>query len=90
VNPNHFSSATAISPPALLAHSVIFWLRVLPRSMVASHPDMFKPSTVDESKLLKLVENRFLPDRAVLQCWLAKREDIPTPNTKEIVVLTSL
>jgi hypothetical protein len=35
--------------------------------MVASHPEMFLPSTVDEDELLKLVENHLLPSRAILQ-----------------------
>jgi hypothetical protein len=50
---------------------------------------MFQPSTVDESALLKLVENHLLPSCAILQWWSAKDEDIPTLNTTEIVVLTS-
>jgi hypothetical protein len=33
--------------------------------MAASHPAMFQKSTVDESEILNLVENRFLPDREV-------------------------
>jgi hypothetical protein len=71
-------------------HSLNFWLRVLlPLAMVASHPDMLKPSTIDESELLKLVENNFLPDHAAPQWWPTKGEDIPTPNNKQIVVLTS-
>jgi hypothetical protein len=57
--------------------------------MAASHPDMFQQSIVDESEILKLVENCFLPTRAVLQWRPAKGEDIPTPNTKEIVVFSS-
>jgi hypothetical protein len=46
--------------------------------MVASHPNMFQQSTVDESEILKLVENCFLPNCAVLQWRPAKGEDIPT------------
>jgi hypothetical protein len=43
-------------------------LRVLlPHAMAASHPEMFQPSNADENELLKLVENCFLPDHAVLQ-----------------------
>jgi hypothetical protein len=49
---------------------------------------MFQISTADESELLKLVKNRFLQDRAMLQWWPVKGEDIPTPNTKKIVMLT--
>jgi hypothetical protein len=57
--------------------------------MAASHPNMFQQSAMNESKILKLVENRFLPNHAVLQWRPAKGEDIPTPNTKEIVVFSS-
>jgi hypothetical protein len=57
--------------------------------MAASHPEMFQPSTVDESVLLKLVENHLLPSCVILQWQPTKDEDIPTPNTNKIVVLTS-
>jgi hypothetical protein len=57
--------------------------------MAASHPHMFQQSVVDESKILKLVENHFLPDRLMLQWQPTAGEDIPTPNTKEIVVFSS-
>jgi hypothetical protein len=57
--------------------------------MAASHPKMFQKSTADESKILKLVENHFLPDRKVLQWRPTKGEDIPTPNINKIVVLSS-
>jgi hypothetical protein len=57
--------------------------------MATSHPEMFQPSTVDEGALFKLIENRLLPSRAILQWRPAKDVDIPTPNNKEIVVLTS-
>jgi hypothetical protein len=50
---------------------------------------LFRPSTIDESELIKLVDNRLRPSRAVLQWHLAKDEDIPTPNTNEIVVFTA-
>jgi hypothetical protein len=50
---------------------------------------MFQITTADESELLRLDENRFLPDSVVLQRWPTKREDIPTSNTKEIVVFSS-
>jgi hypothetical protein len=52
--------------------------------MAASHPEMFQTSTADESELLKLVENHFLPNREVLQWRSAKGEDIPTPKTKKL------
>jgi hypothetical protein len=57
--------------------------------MAATHLEMFQTSTTDEGKLLKLVKNHFLPYRVVLQWRLVKGEDIPTPNTKAIVVLSS-
>jgi hypothetical protein len=57
--------------------------------MATSHPEMFKPSSIDEGELLKLIENHLLPSRAVLQWRSAKDEDIPTANTNEIVVSTS-
>jgi hypothetical protein len=57
--------------------------------MAASHRKMFKPSSMDESELFKLVDYHLLPNCATLQWRLVKGEDIPTPNTKEIVVLTS-
>jgi hypothetical protein len=57
--------------------------------MVVSHPMMLQKSTVDEEELLKLVANHFLLDHKVLQWRPTKGEDIPTPNTNEIVVLSS-
>jgi hypothetical protein len=58
-------------------------------AMAASHPNMSRLSSVNEGKLLKLVENHLLPNSVVLQWQSVKDEDIPTPNTNEIVVLTS-
>jgi hypothetical protein len=57
--------------------------------MAASHPHLFQPSIVNEKDIHKLVANRFLPDRAMLQWRPTTGEDIPTPNTKEIVVFSS-
>jgi hypothetical protein len=57
--------------------------------MAASHPEKFKQSSVDEGELLMLVENHLPPSHVVHQWRLAKEEDIPTPNTKEIIVLTA-
>jgi hypothetical protein len=57
--------------------------------MAASHPHLFHPSVADESDIRKLVANHFLPDRAVLQWRPAVGEEIPTPNTTEIVVFSS-
>jgi hypothetical protein len=44
---------------------------------------------MDETDIRKLVANHFLPDRVVLQWRPATGEDIPTPNTEEIVVFSS-
>jgi hypothetical protein len=57
--------------------------------MAASHPHLFQQFVADESEILKLIANCFLPDRVVLQWRPAAREDIPTPNTNEIVVFSS-
>jgi hypothetical protein len=57
--------------------------------MVASHSEMFQKSIADERKIWKLVRNHFLLEREVLQWQPANGEDIPTPNTNEIVVLSS-
>jgi hypothetical protein len=57
--------------------------------MVASRLEMFQQFTADESKILKLVKNKFLFHREVLRWRPAKGKDIPTPNTNEIVVLSS-
>jgi hypothetical protein len=56
--------------------------------MAASHPHQFQASTVDESEICMLVTNLFLLDRAVLQWHPTIREDIPTPNTNEIVMFS--
>jgi hypothetical protein len=57
--------------------------------MAALHPHIFQPSVLDQSEIRKLVANHFLLDRVVLQWHPAAREDIPTPNTNEIVVFSS-
>jgi hypothetical protein len=57
--------------------------------MAALHPHLFQSSVTDESEIHKLVVNHFLPDRAVLQWHPTAGEDIPTPNTTEIVVFSS-
>jgi hypothetical protein len=54
--------------------------------MAASHPHLFQPSVSDENEIRKLVASHFLPDHAVLQWHPAVGENIPTPNTNEIVV----
>jgi hypothetical protein len=57
--------------------------------MAASCPEMFQKSTTYESEIQNLVRNHFLPDREVVQWQPTNGEDIPTPNTIEIVVLSS-
>jgi hypothetical protein len=57
--------------------------------MVASHPHLFQLSIADESEIRMLIANYFLLDCAVLQWHPIAREDIPTPNTNEIVVFSS-
>jgi hypothetical protein len=57
--------------------------------MAASRPEMFQKSTADESEIQKWVRNHFLPKWELLQWRPANGEDIPTPNTNEIVVLSS-
>jgi hypothetical protein len=57
--------------------------------MVASHPHLFQLFVADESEIYKLVTNHFLSDRAMLQWCPVVGEDLPTPNTKEIVVFSS-
>jgi hypothetical protein len=77
-------SSAAISPPIILR---------LPQSssfaMAALHPHLFQPSVADENGIRKLIASHFLPDREVLQWHPATGEDIPTPNTNEIVVFAS-
>jgi hypothetical protein len=92
LNPKSFSPlrchfSTLRTPPPRTLESPLRIL--LPRIMVVSHPMMFQKSTVDEEELLKLVANHFLLDHEVLQWRPTKGEDIPTPNTNEIVVLSS-
>jgi hypothetical protein len=57
--------------------------------MATSHPHLFHQSIIDESEIHQLVVNYFLLDRVMLQWRPAVGEDIPTPNTKEIVVFSS-
>jgi hypothetical protein len=58
--------------------------------MDALHPHLFQPSVTDECEICNLVVSYFLPDREVVQWHSAAREDIPTPNTNEIMVFRSL
>jgi hypothetical protein len=57
--------------------------------MATSHMEMFQKSIADESEIWKLIRNHFLLEQEVLRWRPANGEDIPTPNTKEIVVLSS-
>jgi hypothetical protein len=57
--------------------------------MAASHPHIFQSSVTNESEICKIIANHFLPDRIILQWRPATEEDIPTPNTTEIVVFSS-
>jgi hypothetical protein len=57
--------------------------------MAASHPHLFQLSVADENKIHKLIVSHLLLDREVPQWRLAAGEDIPTPNTNEIVVFAS-
>jgi hypothetical protein len=57
--------------------------------MAASHLHLFQPSIANKNEIHKLVVGHFLPDRAVLQWRPAAVEDIPIPNTIEIMVFTS-
>jgi hypothetical protein len=89
----HFLSLHPFYPSFhyLLGHFSFFFLPsyVSLAAMVTSRPEMFKPSTIDEGEILKLVEDHLLPPRALLQWRPAKGKDIPTPNTQEIVVWKS-
>jgi hypothetical protein len=57
--------------------------------MAALHLHLFQQSVADESEIRQLVANYFLPDHVMLQWRHVVREDIPTPNTMEIVVFSS-
>jgi hypothetical protein len=92
----HFFSFSSRSPPptCFLNQRSAAPLQSLganhsPPAMAASHPHLFQQFVADESEILKLIANCFLPDRVVLQWRPAPREDIPTPNTNEIVVFSS-
>jgi hypothetical protein len=63
--------------------------KILPPIMAASHPHLLQQSVADESEIHQLVVNHFLLNHAVLQWRPTTGEDIPTPNTKEIVVFSS-
>jgi hypothetical protein len=50
---------------------------------------LFRNQGMTEGEVRKLVANHFLPDCAILQWCPTIIEDIPTPNTNEIVVFSS-
>ena len=55
--------------------------------MAAAHPEKFSASSVDETSIQELVDNFFLKDKATMLWRPAQGEELPTPNTNEIVVL---
>ena len=55
--------------------------------MAAAHPEKFSASSVDEASIQELVDNFFLKDKATMLWRPAQGEELPTPNTNEIVVL---
>jgi hypothetical protein len=71
------------------SHWSITVVRFFFPAIAASHPHLFQWSITNESEIHKLVANYFLLDRVVLQWRLVTGEDIPTPNTNEIVVFSS-
>jgi hypothetical protein len=94
INPNISHAATILasnlpSDHYLCASSNSTLSRSFRSAMAASHPHLFQPSVVDKKEIRKLVANYFLPDRTMLQWRPAAGEDIPTPNTNEIVVFSS-
>ena len=54
--------------------------------MAAAHPEKFSASSIDETSIQELVDNYFLKDKATMLWRPARGEDLPTPNTNEIVV----
>jgi hypothetical protein len=95
-SPSHFSIATisflplyALCPLHDQLSPQYFTSSSPSPTMAASHPHLFQQSVMDENKIHKLVKNHSLPDRAMLQWRPVAGEDIPTPNTKEIVVFSS-
>jgi hypothetical protein len=70
----------------LVNHRLVFFPLT---PMATSHLEMFQKSIADESEIWKLVRNHFLLEQEVLRWRPANGEDIPTPNTNEIVVLSS-
>jgi hypothetical protein len=83
-NPNTAVAISAAAPHSHLLPAISFFV-----PMAASHPKMFKSSSTDESEIRKLVDDHLLPPRAILQWRPVKDEEIPTPNTNEIMVSKS-
>jgi hypothetical protein len=95
-NPSHFSTATISLLPLCALRplrnqlSPQYFTSTFPSpTLTASHPHLFQQSMADENGIRKLVKNHFLLDQAMLQWRPAAGEDIPTPNTKEIVMSSS-
>jgi hypothetical protein len=95
-NPSHFSASAISSLLPCALHPLC--IQLLPQNftssppfptMATSHPYLFQQSIAVENKIFKLVKNHFLSYRVVLQWRPAIGEDIPTPNTKEIMVFSS-
>jgi hypothetical protein len=41
--------------------------------MAASHPEMFKRSTINKEEILKLVDDHLISPQAILQWWPVKK-----------------
>jgi hypothetical protein len=94
INPNISHAATILASDLSSDHCLCISLdSTLPHSlclaMAASHPHHFQPFVTNKKEICKLVENYFLPDHVMLQWRPAAGEDIPTPNTNEIVAFSS-
>jgi hypothetical protein len=87
--PRHHFFLNFLAPSASALALTSCLQQSFPLAMAASHPHLFQPSISDENEMRKLVANHFLPDHAVLQLCPAVGEDIPTPNTNEIVVFAA-
>jgi hypothetical protein len=90
-NPRHFSIAaiSLLLPRSLcpLHNQLLFQTSHLDFLFAPClHP--FQQSVADEIEIHKLAENHFLLDRTMLQWYPAAGENIPTPNTKDIMVFS--
>jgi hypothetical protein len=54
--------------------------------MAASRVEMFKPFSINAEEIQNLIDDHLLPPQAVLQWHPVKGEEIPIPNTNEILV----